>query len=126
MERMRIIFLGLAVLFINVHALIPHTHDSIDQVSAQTIIQLDQDIEDDFFGLLKQVFHQDLGKDHLENFQNQDFDIKIIPPLFCEGISVKIKLIKIEEVEHQESYLETYQEVPYISSNQLRGPPFLS
>lgn len=57
----------LAVLIVLLHSFVPHHHHE-ESASAVDCISLEQEQSQDFLGLLEDLFHTDLGDDHLENW----------------------------------------------------------
>jgi hypothetical protein len=104
------------------HSFTPHTHDELS-ASNQVEVGIEAQSTNGFLSLLKDLFVQDLGQEHLEHFQNQDYDIHIIPPFLTEKALAMPTLIASETIEHHAVYLDIYYKTIHQSENQLRGPP---
>lgn len=120
----------IAGLLITLHGFIPHHHDL---GSNDSVVYLSSSEGTDFLGMVKQVFQQDLGENHLENFvvseftdQQDPIDYQIIPLGY---LPVASSLINSPLLLGQEpSFLYSgpqIKRVPSIPSG-LRAPPYVA
>ncbi len=68
-------FLFLALGFLGLHTVIPHEHEQVVEIDHFHA----HNNPDSLLDYLKQAFHEDLGENHLEDFQISGIDVLFIP-----------------------------------------------
>lgn len=95
MNSVRHMMMHLAVLIVLLHSFVPHHHHQ-ETTAAADCISIDQDQHPNLVDLLGDLFHTDLGADHLENLQTSSGlqvslelsqELQAIPP-FISKLSV--------------------------------------
>ena len=116
----------LAVLIILLHSVVPHHHHS-EAVSATSCTLVNSESDENLLDLLGEIFHTDLGDDHLENWVKSSQHILSIADLdlhndWCIPPNNGAALSDLEKLKNQSSTL-----VPLCRSYTRiypdRGPP---
>jgi len=124
------ILLFTAAVIILLHSFVPHEHH--DEMGAE-LHQVEHENTDNFLGWIKTIFHNDLGEDHLENYEHLDGDLSefgngAIPLVICPAViwtalsednaylggKISTSIIKVPPL------------IRYRSAIGLRGPPQFS
>ncbi len=109
----------LAVLLINLHAAIPHTHEETNGCSADLFSTEDNESSSPFDDL----WHFDLGEDHLEV-------LKVSPKLKIQFPSEVVAFSKEVSILSVLNWVFPLEESaippPLIGSKSLRAPPFFA
>jgi hypothetical protein len=128
---MKYISLYVAGMLIVMHNLLPHEHDI---AYVQHNLAISEPAEFDFSTFIKNVFLQDLGEDHLENFHlsdsnqiaNLDFEFVIFPLVVCSTLcnfQSKKSILRLDVYSDFEDPLDNRLNLPSVG---LRAPPYIS
>lgn len=120
-KTMKVTMLWMAGFLLLAHSVVPHMHhqsySSLDSCEAES--------SSDLLDVLANVFHNDLGVEHLEHFQVQKNQA---PSLTAIQLEVTLPVIFTEEVKEVEysPFLETPPfDEPILIGYGLRGPPLV-
>lgn len=80
------IFTHLAMLLMLLHNIVPHQHHGEDKDEEHCLAETSHE-DDSLFDLLGDIFHTDLGDDHLENLRNAEGDLPVFisPAILAEA-----------------------------------------
>ncbi len=124
MRKIAIFLIGLSTLLLFLHSITPHTHHKATQSYTHSISEVDN--SNDILSWLQFVFHQDLGQEHLEHFQNDSFDhVTLLPDLAFLAFALSFSPIIEEPLEHKKPYIFSIKDSDLLNQSPLRGPPSL-
>jgi len=125
LRKISILPLVLACFLVVGHAIFPHTHQSQDYQASQTRL-INLPLEGGFLNLLSKLFSQDLGNNHLEDYNQGSEDV---PDLVCIAQAFLHTLLYFETDNGNASAFITPQFVPdlqariIVKDTPLRAPP---
>jgi hypothetical protein len=115
------LYLALAIVLL--HSIVPHHHHN-GALAEESCVDVDQGVEPNWWDLLSDPFHPDLGEDHFEDWRGGgsqfslqlDFTVLSTPLMVCPD--------RVDELSANIFYYQLYfHERPYLQKVLERGPP---